>query len=354
MSSDSTVTSPRTLPLVRNSPAAAARPEHRPDAVGVALLLAQHRVDAGVRGPAQHEPQHRVRGPAAVHPPVRTGRRHDQLGLDRTGPVDEDDPAPVGRGARGDRLGRSLPALRRRPAAEGRLDGGERVDVVEVAGQHEGRPDRGDLPGVERRHVVAGDRRHGVPGSGGRAAGALVGVEERRDQLDRPALRGDRPLLLDLGEPLLDVPSHLGRRERRLGEGLTEEVQRILEVPFGDVDVDADPGLGRTRPERDALPLEQQGELARRVGLGALVEGARHDRRDALLLAGLPGQRERDRQAYRVHVLARHVVDDDLEAVRQGAPLGHREGVGLRRDDVRARDVHGGRAHAAASCSSTR
>ena len=49
------------------------------------------------------------------------------------------------------------------------------VHAVEVAGQHERRPDRRDLAGVEGRHVVAGDRGHGVAGAGRRSARALLG-----------------------------------------------------------------------------------------------------------------------------------------------------------------------------------
>jgi hypothetical protein len=126
-------------------------------------------------------------------------------------------------------------------------------------------------------------------------------------------------------------------------------------VPFGDVDVDADPRLRRAGAEGDALAFQEERELARRVVRGALVEGTRHDRRDALRVARLPGQRQRNRDAYRVDVLTRHVVDDDVEAVRQRAPPRLREGVRLGRIDVGPRGLnHDRRVHAAASCSSTR
>ena len=260
----------------------------------------------------------------------------------------------LARRARRDRRRRRLPVLRGGPAAEGRRDDGEGVDPVEVAGQDEGRPRRRHLAAMERRHVVAGDRRHRLAGAGGGAARPLGGVEEGSDQLDGPALRRDRAFLLDLRQPLLDVPCHLGRREGGLGEGLAKQVQRILEVPLGDVEVDADPGVGGAGPEGNALALEQERELARRVVVRALVERARHHRRHALLVARFAGERQGHRHAYRQDVLARHVVDDDIEAVGEGAALGGGEGIGLRRLDGRTREVHGGGAHAAASCSSTR
>jgi hypothetical protein len=196
---------------------------------------------------------------------------------------------------------------------------------------------------VEPGYVVAADRGDRLGASAGRPGRARVRVEEgRRELADRP-MRGDRPLLLDLGQPGRHVPGDVGRWEGRLDEALAQQVEGIRDVPLGDVDIHGQAGIAHSCTEGHTTTLQQAGELGGGMPRGPLVEGARHDGRDAFLVTRLDTQRQRDGQAHRQHVLPGQVVGQHGEPVVQHPARRHGHGIRLRREDLRARQRLGHR-----------
>ena len=114
----------------------------------------------------------------------------------------------------------------------------EHVELGEVAGDDEGGAGGGDVSGVQVTQIGAGDRRDGVGAAPGRDRGAGPGGVERRGELEGGPLRGDRAVLVDLGEPLTDVPLQLALGEDRVHEHLAQQVEGVVEVVLGHVDLD--------------------------------------------------------------------------------------------------------------------
>ena len=147
------------------------------------------------------------------------------------------------------------------PAAECGLDEGGHVETVEVTGDGHRHSGGADVLGVEGGHVVAGDRtdRLGQTPRGARAAVGcgVVGAHE----LEPGAGSGHRAFLLDLGQSAAHLSGDLRGREGRLGEDLSQQVERRLEVALDDVEVEGESRLGDAGAEADALALEQAREL---------------------------------------------------------------------------------------------
>lgn len=150
------------------------------------------------------------------------------------------------------------------------------------------------------------------------------------------AVRGDRTLLLDLGQPGGHLARHLFRGEGRLGQALMHEVEPVGQVMLGDVELDRQAGVADAAPDRHPAPFEQARELHGGMPRGPLIEGPRHDGGDAFEVARLDPQRHGHRQTHRQDVLSGQVIGQPGRTVGQPEPGRHRELVGLRHQDVGA------------------
>ena len=281
------VTSVRTAPPRLTGAALAGRGEAGPRAVGVALLLTQHGVDAEVIVPpttwfataAAPQAGSRRSGPAQ---PIRVGSA----------------PIPAGRRRRPGRCQR----LRRRHG--GAVDGVEvqppkAVDDLRAPVRRSRRPRRGSVrPGrvvaVEAGDLHVGQRPDRVRRARGRARTAASRSNRFRERLAGP-VPGVRPLLVDLAEPDRHVPADVGLVERGPGIASASSCTAGARCDTGTEISTCSAVRLTSTPYAVPVPLQRGCELVGRVQLGAFVEGAGHDRRDPLELTRLGDQRHRER-----------------------------------------------------------
>ena len=235
------------------------------------------------------------------------------------------------------------------PAAQRLLDEGADVEAREVTSDRDRGPGGDDVLLMESHDVVPRDARDRLPRTAGGAGAALLVGVEGGDPLERGAVAGDGPFLVDLGQPRAYLPGHLVVREGGLGDDLPQQVEGRLEVPLHDVEVEGEAGLAHGRAVADALALEQAGQLLGGVLRRPLVHGPRHDGGHALESPRLGADRDGQAETHGDDVLAGHVVGDEPDAV--GQVVGDRLGEGPlpRRGDLGARDAR----HAATSASSS-
>ena len=147
--------------LGHEGPWRASHREARAGAVGVALLLPQAGVQAAGEGAPQHRVEHGegevvLRGACHRHPP------HPDLGLGRTGAIEQDD-SRTGGGRRGGCRGRR--GLASLPAAEAGLQQRKEGVGLHVARHQQRGVARVVVAPVERHHVVPVQGSQGGPGA---------------------------------------------------------------------------------------------------------------------------------------------------------------------------------------------
>ncbi len=86
----------------------------------------------------------------------------------------------------------------------------------------------------------------------------------------------------DLVEAVADQPFDLAVREGGCPQGVGDEAERLGEARGGHLKAEPDAGVVGVRVEGGAAALQLGGELLGGVLVGALGEGARHDRGDTV------------------------------------------------------------------------
>ena len=202
------------------------------------------------------------------------------------------------------------------------------VDVGEVA-DHDGGRGGGAyvllVEGAYGRRVDRGDRLLGALARARHARG-------RREELPGELLGGAAGrvggLVRDLVEPVAHQPLDLAVLEGGCPEGVGEQAERLGEPGDGDFEADPYAGVVGVRVEGGAAALQLGGELLGGVLVGALGEGTRHDRGDAVQALRLGLQRGGQEDLDGDDLLAGAVAAQHRQAVAERAALGGREGPG--------------------------
>ncbi|BFO15963.1 hypothetical protein SHKM778_23510 [Streptomyces sp. KM77-8] len=155
----------------------------------------------------------------------------------------------------------------------------------------------------------------------------------------------------DLVEAVADQPLDLAVGERRCPERVGEQAECLGEPGGRDLQAETDTGVVGVRVQGGAAALQFGGELLGGVLVGALGEGPRHDRGDAVETGRLGLQGRVEQHLHGDDLLAGAVTAQYGQAVVEAAALGGREGPGLGVARLRLRvEVHRGElGHFAAS-----
>ena len=155
-----------------------------------------------------------------------------------------------------------------------------------------------------------------------------VGREELLGELLGGAAGRVGQLVRDLVEPVAHQPLDLAVGEGGRAQRLGEQAERLGQPGDRDLQGDPDAGVVGVRVEGGAAALQLGGELLGGVLVGALRQGARHDRGDAVEALGLGVQRGVEGDLDGDDLLAGAVAAQHGQPVVQGAALGGGEGPG--------------------------
>ncbi|MGX1090788.1 hypothetical protein RKD47_001469 [Streptomyces albogriseolus] len=140
---------------------------------------------------------------------------------------------------------------------------------------------------------------------------------------------GVRQLVRDLVQAVADQPLGLAVGEGGRAQGVGDQTERLGEPGGRHLEAEADAGVVGVRVQGGAAALQLGGELLGGVLVGALGEGARHDRGDAVEALGLRVQGRVEDHLDGDDLLSGAVAAQHGQAVVEGAALGGREGPGL-------------------------
>ena len=135
-------------------------------------------------------------------------------------------------------------------------------------------------------------------------------------------------LVRDLVQAVVHQPLDLAVRERGCPERVGQQAQRLGQARGRHFEGEPYAGVVGVRVEGGAAALQLGGELLGGVLVGALGEGPRHDRGDAVQVGRLGLQGRVQEHFHGDDLLAGAVAAQDRQAVVERAALGGREGPG--------------------------